>query len=344
MRAVVIRAHGGLDVLQIEDVPTPEPGPLEALVRVRAVALNHLDLWIRQGVPGAGFHLPATTGADVAGEVVALGAAVDTSAVKVGDAVMVCPNLSCGVCRACVSGRDHLCPRYGILGEHAPGGLAEYVKVPAANLVAKPARFSFEEAASVSLTFLTAWHMLAARAEVTGGETVLVQAAGSGVGVAAIQIARFFGARVIATASSEDKRRAALGLGAEHALDSRDEGWVKRVKELTGGRGVDVVFEHVGGETFDRSLRVLARAGRLVTCGATAGIEARVNLRHVFFKSLSILGSTMGTKGEYHQLAALYAGGHFQPIVDRVLPLSEIREAHRALEAREVFGKVVLVP
>ncbi|MFO0749892.1 MAG: zinc-binding dehydrogenase [Myxococcota bacterium] len=344
MRAVVVRAHGGPEVLNIEDVPELVPGPGEAVVRVRAVALNHLDLWIRQGIPGAPFHLPAITGADVAGDVLALGPGAGPEVPPVGAAVMVCPNLSCGVCRACVSGADHLCPRYGILGEHAQGGLAEAVKVPFANLVPKPARLSYEEAASMSLTFLTAWHMLVGRAEVRGGETVLVQAAGSGVGVAGIQIAKFLGATVIATAGSAAKLEAARALGADHAFHSRDEDWAKKTKELTGGRGVDVVFEHVGGETFERSLRVLGRAGRLVTCGATTGIDAKVNLRHLFFKSQSILGSTMGTKGEYHRLAALYAAGFFRPIVDRVLPLSEIREAHRALEAREVFGKVVLVP
>lgn len=340
MKAVVIRQHGGLEALNIEDVPDLSPGPGEAVVKVRAVALNHLDLWIRQGLPGAPFHLPMTTGADVAGDVAALGS---PAPFKIGDAVMVCPNLSCGHCRMCVSGLDHLCPQYGILGEHAQGGLAEYVKVPLANLVPKPERFSYEEAAAVSLTFLTAWHMLVARAELRGGETVLVQAGGSGVGVAGIQIAKFLGARVIATASTTDKREAAQRLGADHTFASQDD-WVKGTKALTGGRGADVVFEHVGGDTFEKSLRTLAKAGRLVTCGATTGVDVKVNLRHVFFKSQSILGSTMGTKGEYHQLAALYANGFFHPVIDRVLPLGEIREAHRALEAREVFGKIVLVP
>lgn len=344
MRAVVIRAHGGPEVLHIEEVPDLVPGPGEAVVKVRAVALNHLDLWIRQGIPGAPFHLPAITGADVAGDVLALGPGAGPDVPQIGAAVMVCPNLSCGVCRACVSGSDHLCPRYGILGEHAQGGLAEAVKVPIANLVPKPATFSYEEAAAASLTFLTAWHMLVARAELRGGETVLVQAAGAGVGTAAIQIAKFLGATVIATAGSAGKLEAAKKLGADHVVHARDEDWVKRCKELTRGKGIDVVFEHVGGDTFERSLRVLGKAGRLVTCGATSGVDVRVNLRHVFFKAQSILGSTMGTKGEYHRLAELYGAGYFRPVVDRVLPLTEVREAQRALEAREVFGKVVLVP
>ncbi len=342
MRALVIREHGGPEVLKIEDVVDPVPGPGEVVVRVRAAALNHLDLWVRRGLPGAPFHLPATTGADAAGDIAALGPGVGDLAI--GTPVMVLPGLSCGHCRACLTGSDHLCRSYGILGESAPGALAEYVKVPRANVVAKPARLSYEDAAALSLTFLTAWHMLVTRAEVRGGDTVLVQAAGSGVGVAAIQIARFLGARVLATAGSEAKRQAARDLGAEVVLDSRDPDWWKAIKGLTDGKGVDVVFEHVGGDVFEKSLRVLAWAGRVVTCGATAGVDAHVNLRHIFFKSQSILGSTMGSKGEYHQLVALYAQGFFKPVIDRVLPLAEIRQAHEALEQRDVFGKIVVVP
>jgi NADPH:quinone reductase-like Zn-dependent oxidoreductase len=342
MKAVVIRTHGGPEVLQLEDVPDPVAGPGEVVVRVRAVALNHLDLWVRQGLPGAPFHLPAVTGADAAGEIAALGEGV--RGLVVGTPVLVLPGVSCGTCAQCVAGADQLCADYGILGESCDGALAELVKVPAQNVVPKPANLSYRDGAAMSLTFLTAWHMLVARAQVRGGETVLVQAAGSGVGVAAIQIARFLGARVLATAGSESKREAAMRLGAESALDSRDPDWVKSVKALTGGRGVDVVVEHVGGDIFERSLRLLARAGRLVTCGATAGIDAKVNLRHLFFKSQSILGSTMGSKGEYHQLVALWAQGLFRPVIDRVLPLERVREAHEALESREVFGKVVLEP
>jgi len=342
MRAVVVRSHGGPEVLNIEEVPDPIAGPGEVVVKVRAVALNHLDLWVRQGLPGAPFHLPAITGADAAGDIHALGEGVRD--IAIGTPVLVLPGVSCGVCAPCLSGADHLCAKYGILGESCDGALAELVKVPRANVVAKPTNLSYEDGAAMSLTFLTSWHMLVARAELRGGETVLVQAAGSGVGVAAIQIARFLGARVIATAGSAAKREAAKALGAHEVLDSRDPDWPKAVKALTGGRGVDVVFEHVGGETFERSLRVLAKAGRLVTCGATTGIDAKVNLRHVFFKSQSILGSTMGSKGEYHQLVALWAQGLFKPVIDRVLPLAEVRAAHEALEAREVFGKVVLVP
>lgn len=341
MRAVVIRQHGGPEVLNIEEVPDPIPGPGEVVVRVRAVALNHLDLWVRNGLPGAPFHLPAITGADAAGLIHAVGP--DIRDVSVGEPVMVLPGISCGHCARCVSGADHLCADYGILGESSDGALAELVKVPRANVVKKPDNLSFEDAAAMSLTFLTSWHMLTARAELRGGETVLVQAAGSGVGVAAIQIARFLGARVFATAGTEKKREAALALGADQVFDSRDPEWANQVKALAP-RGVDVVFEHVGGETFARSLRLLAKAGRLVTCGATTGIDAKVNLRHIFFKSQSILGSTMGPKGSYHQLVELYARGLFRPVIDRVLPLTRVREAQEALASREVFGKVVLTP
>ncbi len=342
MRAVVIRTNGGPEVLNIEDVPDPIPGPGEVVVRVRAVALNHLDLWVRKGVPGAPFHLPAITGADATGDVHALGPGVEGP--PVGTPVMVLPGISCGVCTQCLMGSDQLCASYGILGESCDGALAELVKVPRANVIAKPANLSYEAGAALSLTFLTAWHMLVARAQVRGGETVLVHAAGSGVGVAGIQIAKFLGAHVIATAGSEAKREAAKNLGAEVVLDSRDPDWWKQIKGLTQGRGVDVVFEHVGGDLFEKSLRVLAKAGRVVTCGATTGIDVKVNLRHVFFKSQSILGSTMGSKGEYHQLVQLYAQGLFQPVIDRVLPLDQVRDAHVALEAREVFGKIVLTP
>ncbi len=340
MRAIMIREHGGLEVLAVSEVPTPEPGPGEVRVRVRACALNHLDLWIRRGLPGAPWTLPRITGADVSGDVDAVGAGVDDLAV--GTPVMVMPGLSCGHCARCVSGADHLCAHYGILGEHADGGLAEYCVVPRENIVAKPARLAYTEAAALSLTFLTAWHMLVARAELRGGETVLIQAAGSGVGSAAVQIARYLGATVIATAGSPAKLDAARALGADHGIDYSKEDIIARTKALTGGRGADVVFEHVGGEVFEKSLRALAWAGRLVTCGATTGARAQVDLRHIFFKSQSILGSTMGSKGEYHQLVKLYERGLFEPVIDRVLPLDAIAEAHRALEAREVFGKVVM--
>lgn len=345
MRAVVIREHGGPEVLRVEEIPAPVPGPGEVRVRVRACALNHLDVWVRRGLPGAPFHLPLIGGSDVAGDVESFGAGVAGPAIPaVGTPVMVMPGVSCGRCAACVSGLDHLCRGYGILGENRDGGLAEYIVVPAANVVTKPERLSYEQAAAASLTFLTAWHMLVARAQLRGGETVLVQAGGSGVGSAGIQIARYLGARVLTTVGSPLKAEAARRLGADEVIDYKREDFVERVKQLTDRRGVDVVLEHVGGETFERSIRALGWGGRLVTCGATTGAAAKLNLRHLFFKSQSILGSTMGSKGEYHQLVKLYDRGLFEPVIDRTLSLEQVADGHRALEAREVFGKVVVVP
>ena len=340
MRAIVIREHGGPEVLRVEDIPVPEPGPGEVQVRVRACALNHLDLWVRRGLPGAPWSLPLIPGADIAGDISALGAGVDD--IAVGTPVMVLPGTSCGHCPSCLSGADQLCKDYGILGEHSDGGMREHLVVPRANVVAKPERFSYAQAAAVSLTFMTAWHMLVPRAELRGGETILIHAAASGVSSAGIQIARYLGAHVIATAGSQEKLEAATRLGADHVINYRDEDFVARVKELTGRRGADVIFDHVGGETFERSLRCLAWAGRLVTCGATTGVKASVNLRHLFFKSQSLLGSTMGSKADYLQLVGLYGRGLFEPLIDRVLPLDRIGEAHELLEARQVIGKVVI--
>lgn len=342
MRAVIIREHGGPEVLSVSEVPVPIPGPGQVRVRVRACALNHLDVWVRRGVPGAPWTLPRIPGSDVAGDLDALGPDVDDLAL--GAAVMVLPGVSCGHCARCVAGADQLCRSYGILGEHRDGGMAEHIVVPRANVIPKPDRLSYEAAASMSLSYLTAWHMLLGRAELRGGETVLIHAAGSGVGTAGIQFARYLGATVIATAGSDEKLERARRLGADHVINYRTDDFVARVKELTGRRGVDVVFEHLGGEVFERSLRCLAWAGRLVTCGATTGISAQVNLRHLFFKSQSILGSTMGSKAEYHQLVGLYRRGLFEPSVDRVLPLERVADAHRALEARAVFGKIVVTP
>jgi NADPH:quinone reductase-like Zn-dependent oxidoreductase len=344
MRAVVIRQHGGPEVLKIEEVDDPVAGPGQVLVRVRACALNHLDLWIRRGVSGAAFHLPAITGADIAGDVAALGEGA--APLPIGTPVMIIPGVSCGFCSRCVSGADHLCASYGILGEGGgQGGLAELVAVPRANVVPMPGVFTYAQGAAASLAFQTAWHMLVARAELRGGETVLVQAGGSGVGTAAIQIARHLGAsRILTTVGTAAKRGAALALGATDVIDYRAQDFVEEVRKLTSKRGVDVVFEHVGGPTFEGSLRCLARAGRLVTCGATSGIEAAVNLRHLFFKSQSILGSTMGSKAEYHELVRLFGAGVLAPVIDRVVAMADIAEAHRALEARECFGKVVIAP
>ena len=336
----MIRTHGGPEVLALEDRPVPEPGPGEARVRVRAVALNHLDLWVRKGVPGHVFPLPIVPGCDIAGTVDAVGPG--TSA-RVGDAVVVGPGVSCGTCLDCRSGRENLCRTFGILGETRDGGCAELVVVPAVNLFPKPGG-STPEAAAVPLVFLTAWHMLVARAAVRMGETVLVHAAGSGVSSAAIQIARLHGARVIATAGTEEKCARARDLGADEVVNYREKDFVEEVRRFTAKRGVDVAVDHVGAETFDRTIRALARGGRYVTCGATSGYEMKTDFRYVYFKSLSILGSTMGGSHELALVLEHVASGKLRPVLDRVLPLASVADAHRHLEARAGFGKTVLVP
>lgn len=340
MRGVIVREHGGPEALRIEELPDPAAGVGEVLVNVRAVALNHLDVWVRRGVPGHAFPLPLVPGNDVAGVVAELGPGV--TGVSVGDEVVLGPGVSCGVCPACLSGRDHRCRSYGILGESRDGGCAEKIAVPRANVFPKPVNLTFEEAAAVPLAFLTAWHMLVDRAEIRPGERVLVHGGGSGVGSAAVQIAKLWGAEVIATAGGVEKGARVKDLGADHVVNTKEEDFVKAVREITGKQGVDVVFEHVGAATWEGSLRSLAWHGRLVTCGATSGHDVPLNLRVLFFKSLSLLGSTMGSQGEVAEILSHVAAGRLRPVVDRVLPLEEIAEGHRLLEERMVFGKVVL--
>ncbi len=342
MKAVIVRSHGGLDALLHEEMEDPVPRADEVLVEVRAVGVNHLDLWVRRGVPGHTFPLPLIPGNEIAGVVLEVGERVDH--VASGDEVVLAPGVSCGVCAPCRSGRDHHCRHYGILGESRDGGYAERIVVPRENVLAKPANLSFEEAAAVPLVFLTAWHMLVKRAALRPGETVLVHAGGSGVGSAAIQVAKLWGGEVIATASSAAKLERAAKLGADHTIDYGREDFVKRVKEITGKKGADIVFEHVGKSTWAGSLRALARQGRLVTCGATTGADVTIDLRHIFFKSQSILGSTMGSTGELIEILGHFEAGRFCPVVDEVMPLADAAEAHRLLEERSVFGKGVLLP
>lgn len=341
MRGVVIREHGGIEKLEFTELPEPVAREGEVIVRVHAVALNHLDLWVRRGVPGHKFPLPIIPGSEVSG-------VIETnpsphSGWSAGDEVIVAPGFSCGLCAPCLSGNDPLCRSYGIYGENADGGCREKIAVPVRNLIRKPAKMSFVEAAALPLDMLTAWHMLTARAQLRPGETVLVHAGGSGVGTAAIQIAKLWGATVYATAGSAEKAARATELGADAVIEYRKTDFLAEVRALTSKRGVDVVFEHVGADTFDRSLRSLAKGGRLVTCGATTGADVTINLRLVFFKLLSILGSTMGSIAELHEIMKHVEGGRLRPVVDRVLPLEEIGAGHRILEGREAFGKVVLL-
>ncbi len=342
MQAVVLHEHGGPEVLRFETISAPEPGPGEVRVAVRAVAMNHMDLWVRRGGPAFRIEYPFRLGCDIAGTVESVGAGVDD--VEIGERVVVNPGVSCGVCERCLSGRDNLCRHYELLGENTQGGYGQYAVVPRENLVPYPGDLPFEQAAAGILTFLTAWQMLVDKARIEPGQTVLVQGAGSGVGVAATQIARLHGARVIATAGTDAKLAKARELGAEHTINYREQDFVKEVKRITNKRGVDVVFEHVGGDTFTKSIVAVAKGGRVVTCGATSGFTPEIDLRHVFFRQVEVLGSTMASKGVLHRIVPHLASGALVPVVDRVLPLRDAADGHRALEAREVFGKVVLVP
>lgn len=340
MKAIVIREHGGLDKLKLEEIPTPEISDTEVLVRVKACALNHLDIWIRRGIPG--IEPPHISGADVAGIVEQVGSAVKD--IKVGERVVLNPNLNCGQCEYCQMGEDSLCVNYGILGEQAPGGYAEFVKVPARNVIKIPEHVSFDEAAAVPLVFMTAWRMVVTRAEVRPGEDVLVLGAGGGVASAAIQIVKLCGARVFATASTDEKLAHAKELGADVLINHAKADFDKEIWKLTNKRGVDVVIESVGQATWQKSLKSLARNGRLVTCGATTGPLGETDIRLVFWKQLQILGSTMGTKRELNEALKLVWAGKLHPVIAGAFPLAEAARAQEMLEKREQFGKLLLHP
>ncbi len=349
MKAWRIHAHGGSDALKLEDLPEPTPGPLEVRLRVETIGINHLDLWVRKGVPGHKFPLPLTPGSDVAGVIEALGpgaeAALARDGLKLGSPVIVNPAISCGRCEACLGGFDPLCRHYAILGEHRDGGCAEKVCVPIQNLIARPAGHSGEEWSSIAIPFLTAWTMLTTKARVQPGETVLVQAGGSGVSIAAIQIAKLLGATVITTVGSDAKVERAKALGADHVINYkktpfRDE--LKKILSASGRKGCEVVVDHVGVDTFNDSLKALAWGGRLVTCGATSGADVTIDLKQVFFKNISILGSTMGSKADLIKIVRLISEGKLKPVVDTVYPMAELPKIMERLEKRDVFGKLVL--
>jgi len=342
MKAVVIHEHGGVENLKIEEVEVPSPAQDEVLVQVKAVSLNHLDIWVRKGVPGQKMPLPMIPGCDVAGVVRKTGPLV--RGVKAGDRVVIAPGISCGRCTSCLTGQDNLCASYGIIGENRDGGCAEYICVPRENVIAIPGKLNFNEAAAIPLVFLTAWHMLAARAQVKPGEDVLIHAAGSGVSSAGIQIARLLGARVIATAGSDAKLKRAKELGADETINYRKFDFYVELRRMTGKTGVDVILDHIGADTWEKNIRSLRKGGRLVTCGVTSGYEVATDIRYIFFRSLSILGSTMGTRGELLQIMRMIERGMLKPIVDSTYPMSRIADAHRRVESRKAFGKVVVNP
>jgi NADPH:quinone reductase-like Zn-dependent oxidoreductase len=340
MKAVIFTQHGGPEVLTYTDVLDPKPRPDEVLVRVRACALNHLDLFIRNGIPGIQIPMPHINGSDISGEIAAVGELV--TGIAPGEKVLLQPGISCGRCAACLAGNDNLCRKYTLLGYLVPGGYAEYVCAPARNAVPMPAGLSFEEAAAIPLVFLTAWHMLVTRAKLQPGEEVLILGGGSGVGTAGIQLAKILGARVITTVGAEEKVEKLRALGADEVIVHTKQQIHAEVKRLTGKRGVDVVFEHVGEATWPQSVASLAVNGRLVTCGATTGFDAKIDLRFLFSRHLSILGSYMGSKAELFPVLELVARKLIHPVLDKIFPLAEACAAHERLEHREQFGKIVL--
>ena len=342
MKAVRIHQHGGRDVLKYEDIPEPTIKPDEVLLRMRACALNHLDLWVRNGLPHMKFAMPHILGSDMAGEVVRVGELCER--IKPGQRVLLSPGLSCRQCTQCVSGTDNQCRRYTLFGTGVDGGNRELMPAPEYAVIPIPERLSFEEAAAAPLVFLTAWHMLFGRAGLQAGEDVLVLAASSGVGMAAVQLAKMFHCRVIATAGGEAKLAKATALGADHVIDHYKQNISEEVKRITEKRGVDVVFEHVGAATWPKSVGSLAPGGRLVTCGATTGGDVKIDIRFLFSRHQSLLGSFMGTMGELHRVLKFVFQGRLKAVIDKVYPMSEIAAAHRRLENKEQFGKVVVVP
>lgn len=340
MKAVVFHEHGGPDRLRVEEMTIPTPGPGEVLVRVRACALNHLDIWILRGIPAYKIPLPHISGSDVAGVVDAVGAGVQ--GITVGERVFISPGLSCWRCEQCLAGRDNLCPSFGILGAKVHGGYAEFVAVPAQNVLPIPGTLSFEQAAAFPLVSVTAWHMLFALADLRAGEDVLVMGAGSGVGSVAIQMAKLAGARVITTVGTEDKIPKATMLGADDVVNHARDNVIERVKAFTAGRGVDVVIEHIGPQVWDFCLHSLAKGGRLVTCGATTGGEVKMDIRFLFSRQLTVKGSYVGTRAELVKAARLIGQGKLRPVIDRVYPLAEARAAQEQMISRSIFGKIVL--
>ncbi len=340
MKAVRIHQFGGPEVLTYEDVPDPQPRKDQVLVRVKACALNHLDVWVRKGLPGV--KLPHILGSDVAGEIVEVGEYI--SGLKTGQRVIVSPMHYCGHCEKCMAGLQNQCREFSVLGNAVDGGNCELIAVRAANVIHIPDTLDFNQAASVPLVFLTAWHMLVGLAGVRPGQTVLVLGASSGVGIAAIQIAKLFQCRVITTAGNENKLEKARALGADYGIDHYKQKISEEVRRITNKEGVDIVVEHVGAATWDESLKSLKNAGTLVTCGATTGPNVAIDIRHLFARQLRLLGSYMGTIGELHEVLKHVFAGRLKPVVDRTFRLSDIRAAHEHLEKSEMFGKIVLNP
>ncbi len=340
MKAVRIHEFGGPEVLRYENVPDPQLRKDQVLVRVKACAMNHLDIWVRKGLPGV--PLPHILGSDIAGEIVETGEYV--TGFTPGQRVLLAPMVFCNHCAKCVAGLQNQCPVFSVLGNRVDGGNCELIAVPRVNVIPIPDSLDFNQAASVPLVFLTAWHMLVGRAGIRPGQTVLVLGASSGVGIAAIQVAKLFNARVITTAGDESKLEKGRALGADYGINHYKQKISEEVRKITNKEGVDIVVEHVGPATWEESLKSLKPAGTLVTCGATTGPTVGIDLRFVYSRQLSLLGSYMGTMGELYDVLGHVFAGRLKPVVDRTYPLSEIRAAHEYMEKSQMFGKIVLNP
>lgn len=341
MRVAIFHENGGPEVVRIEERPRPAPGPGQVLLEVKAAALNHLDLWVRRGLP-IETTMPHIGGSDVAGVVAEAGEGVDPG--RVGERVVLNPSLWCGECEWCRRGEESMCLRYRIIGEHTDGGFAEYLAVPADHVHRIPDDLPFEDAAALPVSYMTAWRALHSRARLRAGEDVLVLGASGGTAIAAVQIAIDLGARVFAVTSGTANVERLRALGAAYVYDRSTEDWSKAVFSDTGKRGVDVVVENVGEATWKGSMRALAQGGRLVTYGGTTGPKVEIDLRVMFWKQLSVLGTTMASKAEFEAMLDAVFTGRLRPVIDTVMPLDQAREAHERLEAGGQFGKIVLVP
>ncbi|MBM4166261.1 MAG: zinc-binding dehydrogenase [Ignavibacteria bacterium] len=340
MKSIRFHEFGNANVLRFEDAPMPIINDDEVLVQLKAASLNHLDIWVRSGTRERNTPLPHIPGSDGAGIVVEVGKNV--SSVKVGERVLISPGLSCGECNFCKEQKENLCSQYRVLGTRESGSYAEFVKLPSRNVFLIPSNIGFNDAAAFPLVFLTAWHMLITLAQLKENETVLIHGAGSGVGIAAIQIAKMFNAKIITTAGSDDKLAQAQQLGADELINYNAKNFSDEVKRITEKKGVDVVFEHIGGDVFEKSIFLLRKGGRLVTCGATIGYETKLDLRYLYSRHLKLLGSFMGTSNDLRAVLAHLASGKLKPIIDSVFPLHNAADAQRRMEERKQFGKIVI--
>lgn len=339
MKAIVLREPGGPEVLRMEEIETPLPQKGEVLIKVQASSVNHLDIWIRKGLTAYGTKYPHISGCDIAGVVEEAG---PDAGFKKGERVFVDPGLRCFKCEFCLQGDDNICKSFGIIGATIWGGYAEFVKVPASNVIGLPESIDFRTAAAFPLTYQTSWHMLIARAGLKPGGTILIIGGASGIGIAALQIAKLTGAFIIATAGDDRKLDVLKSQGADEVINHNKESIYEKVRAFTDGAGVDVVFEHVGPKTFNDSVRSLKKGGKLVTCGATTGPEVVLDLRYVFSRQLSILGSIMGRRAELLKITSLIEKGLLRPLIDSVFPLKEVPEAHKKMEERNLTGKIII--